>query len=253
MKTIVNPLVSIIMPAYNSEKTIIESVRSVIAQTYINWELLIIDDASKIPVKIFEDTRIKVYRNTINKNVAFSRNKGINVACGSIVALLDSDDVWSNEKLEKQLNFMKRYNAKISYTACAYMASDGRKLKYILPATLRLTYRENLKQNLMSCSSVMCERGLLIKYPFPEKKKLLHEDFCSWIRILREVDYAYGLDEPLLTYRISNRSKSSNRIFSAIMTYNSFCEVGFNPLIGLALTIRYAIRSIRKRRRIKNT
>lgn len=103
------PLVSVIMPAYNAEKYIEEAVSSVLSQTYKNWELLILDDCSSdCTAEIAEyfaslDTRIRLLRNPQNMGVAKTRNRGFDIAKGEWIALLDSDDVWHSDKLEKQL------------------------------------------------------------------------------------------------------------------------------------------------------
>jgi teichuronic acid biosynthesis glycosyltransferase TuaG len=231
------------MPAYNAEETIAESVDSVIAQTYTNWELIIIDDCSDIPVK-FDNSKVKVIRNGTNQGVAYSRNSGVALAKGEYIAFLDSDDCWEKDKLERQLAFMKEKNAQISYTASAFFGSD-----YILTVPEILTYGKLLRKNLMSCSSVMAKRELLLKYPFPLRRNT-HEDFVSWVRIIKEVGMTYGLNAPLLKYRRSENSKSSSRIKSALMTYNAYRELGYSVLLAMVMTARYAMWSITKWQRI---
>lgn len=121
-------LVSIIMPSYNTEKYIFESIESVIAQTYKNWELLIIDDCSEdLTIQIIQKY-LKVYPNIFliqlekNSGAAVSRNKGIEKANGEYIAFLDSDDLWEENKLEIQINFMKENNCAFSFTE--YMEID---------------------------------------------------------------------------------------------------------------------------------
>lgn len=237
------PLVSIIMPAYKADYTINESVRSVLLQTYINWELIIIDDGNKIPLN-YNHEKITVIRNKQNMGVAYCRNGGVKLAKGEYIAFLDADDLWSKDKLEKQIAFMYENNAEISYTASAYIGSN-----YILPVVDKFTVKELLRRNLMSCSSVICKKDLLLEYPFTNRKHV-HEDYSTWIRIIRKVGVAYGLNEPLLTYRMSNNSKSAKRASSALMTYNAYRDVGYNSSVALGLTIRYALWSIRKRKLI---
>lgn len=129
------PLVSVVMPSYNSEKYIPEAIHSVIAQTYENWELLIIDDGSTDStaniVKQFSDidSRITLYSNSKNMGVALTRNKGMDLAKGSWIALLDSDDVWHKDKLEKQLELAKKAGADIVY--CSYCLIDKYGKKYL--------------------------------------------------------------------------------------------------------------------------
>lgn len=117
------PFVSVVMPSYNAEKYISEAIQSVIAQTYENWELLIIDDCSTDStaniVKQFSDvdSRITLYSNPKNMGVALTRNKGMNLANGSWIALLDSDDVWHKDKLEKQIELAGKTGESIARIA----------------------------------------------------------------------------------------------------------------------------------------
>lgn len=125
------PLVSVIMPAYNAEKYIEEAVSSVLSQTYKNWELLILDDCSSdCTAEIAEyfaslDTRIRLLRNPQNMGVAKTRNRGFDIAKGEWIALLDSDDVWHSDKLEKQLAVAGRAGADIIYCSYALVNESG--------------------------------------------------------------------------------------------------------------------------------
>jgi len=239
------------MPAYNAEKTIKSSIDSVLAQTFTNWELIIIDDASKdgTLAMIPKHPQIIAVTNKANLGVAQSRNNGINHAKGKWLAFLDSDDLWQVDKLEKQLAFMEGSGGLISYTATAYMNESNEMYAYMQRAKPKLSYKELLKGNLMSCSSVMVRHDVMM--PFPQGH--LHEDYAVWLAIVKKLGYACGLDEPLLTYRMSEGSKSSNRISSGLMTYNAYrnCLVGYGRVTSALLTVRYAFHSIAKRKKIK--
>jgi len=248
--------VSIIMPAYNAAVTIEESIQSVIAQTYPHWELLIIDDGSTdTTLKIIKqaadnDIRIRIFLNKNNQGVAASRNEGIKKANGEYIAFLDSDDLWHKDKLKKHLSFIKENNAIISYTATAYIR-NGIPSNYVLRAVNKFTRSDLMKRNIISCSSVVVKREVMLRYLFPVHYKKIHEDFVSWQNILTEVEVAYGLDEPLLTYRMSTDTKSSKRITSAIMTFNAYRCVGYNIIISFFLTLRYTKHSMSKRYMIR--
>ena len=250
------PLVSVVMPAYNAARTIQESIDSVIAQSYEHWELIIIDDHSTDNTMQIakqatnENTRIRYFANAKNKGVALSRNKGIQEAKGEYVAFLDSDDLWHPDKLKNQIAFMKQNNATISYTATAYI-NNGIRSDFVLRAEKQLTRKNLLKRNIMSCSSVMVSREMMLKHLFPERKEKIHEDLVSWLNILNKVGIAYGLDEPLLTYRMSRNTKSSGRLTSAIMTLNAYRCVGYNFIVSCLMTLRYAKHSLSKRYLIK--
>jgi len=247
--------VSIIMPAYNAERTIASSIDSVRFQTCDNWELIIIDDASAdttaqiVRKAVQEDSRIRLYSNKQNMGIAESRNYGIRQAKGNWIAFLDSDDRWQEDKLQKQLGFIETTSAKVSYTGTAYINEAGVRSGYTLCAKEKLTLPDLLKGNVMSCSSVMICRDLMLRYPFPKGR--LHEDYAVWLNVIKETKYAYGLDEPLLIYRISGSSNSGRRLKSALMTYRSYLAVGYSHVKSVLFTLRYALHSILKRLRIR--
>ena len=248
-----NPLVSIVMPAYNAVATIADSISSVLAQTYQNWELFIINDASSDKtgemVKPYADidSRFHLVENAVNQGVAATRNVGIAQAKGEYIAFLDSDDLWHREKLEKQVRLMDEKCATISYTGTSYMNSVGNISKYILQAEECFSQKELLRRNIMSCSSVMVRRDSMVSFP----KGFMHEDYSAWLEVLRQSGHAYGLNEPLLIYRMREASKSASRIKSAIMNRNSYRHAGYGQLISTLLMFRYAIHSITKRAFIK--
>jgi len=246
-------MISIIMAAYNAENTIKSSIESVISQTYEDWELIIVDDCSKDStqeiVKAYaeKDMRIHLYANERNIGASSTRNNGIARAVGEWIAILDSDDIWHMEKLEIQVSFMESIGAVISYTGTTYISKEGTTSDYVLRAKQRLTYSELLRRNLMSCSSVMVRRDVM--KPFPVGN--MHEDYAVWLKILKEHDFAHGLDEPLLIYRMAGDSKSGKRLASAKMIYNTYRHVGYNWFWAALLTLRYSIHSISKRAMIK--
>ena len=270
-KFINNPTVSIIMATYNAEKTIGDSIRSVIAQTYKDWELIVVDDCSQdstasVVKAIAGDAaaadiaerragesgpRIILHSNDKNRGVSGARNIGVGLARGEWIAVLDSDDLWREDKLDKQMRFIKETGADISYTATSYIDPDGNVSGYVLHAEKEFTYKGLLGRNLMSCSSVIVRKGLILHTLFPEGESELHEDYASWLPILREVKCAYGLDEPLLLYRLSKSSKTGSRVRSGMMTFNTYRHIGYGYVSAALLTMRYAVHSISKRAMIK--
>ena len=244
------PTVSIIMPAYNAGATIGESIQSVLAQTYTQWELVVIDDCSTDnTAQIVSDyskryPNIRLLQQPHNAGVSAARNRGIDNSVGEYLAFLDSDDLWHPDKLAKQL----ATPADLSYTATAYLRQDGLHSPYVLPAKTT-TRRDLLRQNAMSCSSVMVKRTLLGEHRFTQTAKPLHEDYVLWLTLLNQCN-AHGINEPLLIYRLSATSKSAGRITSARMTYYAYRAVGYSGVVSLALTLRYAVGSISKRRQI---
>ena len=255
MKTNKTDNITIIMPAYNAEKTIREAVESVIAQTVKNWELIVIDDSStdKTATILSElaatDSRIHFLQNEKNKGVSFTRNRAVESAKGEWIAFLDSDDMWKPDKLEKQLALLeKNPEMVICFTASSFIDDSGNPYEYVMPAPEIITYKELLHKNLMSCSSVMIRASVMKEIKMPADN--MHEDFFTWLTVLKKHKFAYGVNEPLLIYRLSANSKSSNRVKSAKMLYNSYRAIGYSLFTTTFFVLRYTLYSIKKRRRI---
>lgn len=251
----IDDLVSVIMPAYNCEKYVTDSIKSVLGQTYSKLEIIVIDDGSiDDTVNIIEefakkDKRIKFYKNDKNQGVSVTRNRGVSLSNGEWIAYLDSDDIWVKDKIEKQLTIAKKTGVDFIFNGSSFIDEQGEPYEWILHVPEKITYKELLKQNVISCSSV------LIKKHYVEKIKMerddIHEDFGTWLRILKNGTYAYGINEPLLVYRISSNSKSGNKIKSLLMNYNTYRYVGLNPISSLYYLVWYVVRGLRKYGNIK--
>ncbi|PAK35391.1 glycosyltransferase family 2 protein [Peribacillus simplex] len=248
-------LISIIMPAYNCEKYIKEAIISVTKQTYQIWELIVIDDGSSDnTVRIVEellnhDERIRLYINEKNQGVSATRNRGILLANGEWVAFLDSDDMWQKTKLENQMINAQKLSAEFLFTGSSYINDDGDNYQGIFEVPEKVDYWKLRTQNVISCSSV------LIKKKFFENIKMekddMHEDYAVWLRVLKTGVFAYGINEPLLIYRISRNSKSGNKIKTIKMTYKVFRFVGINQVGSVYFMVRHIIGSLKKYRKIK--
>ena len=250
-----NPLVSVVMPAFNVERYIAEAVGSVVSQTYENWELLIIDDCSTDgTLKVlegFDDPRIRILKNDRNRRTSYTRMRGIHEASGEWIAFLDGDDKWDPSKLEKQIRRMNEIDDPVLlFTGSAFMNDDGEMLKYVMEVPEKITYEELLKQNLISCSSVLVKKDVISKYSFPDMP-LIHEDFAVWLGILKEVNYAWGVNEPLLIYRLARNSKSSNKWKAAGMNWNTYRYAGVPFLTSVRSMISYTLRGLKKYSRLK--
>ena len=249
------PMVSVVMPAYNAEKTIFMAVNSVLSQTYDDFELIIVDDLSKDNteniIKQFNDSRIVYIKNEQNSGASYSRNRGISLAVGEWIAFLDSDDCWRSDKLKKHIDLhAENKEAVLSYTASAFMNESGQTYDYIMKVEEKIDYKYLLKRNVISCSSVFVKADVMKSIKMPGD--YMSEDYYTWLEILKKHRFAYGINEPLLTYRISRKSKSSNRLKAARMTYETYKETGYSAIVSGLLTMRYAIYSIKKRYKIKN-
>lgn len=249
-------LISIIMAAYNTEKTIEQAINSVLSQTYTNFELLVVNDCSTdrtaewVKSIAAKDSRVRLISNVKNNGVSYTRKHGLEEAKGDWIAILDSDDAWEPEKLEKQIVLQRRTNADLLFTGSAFMDSEGHPIDWCLHAPKEVTYRQLLKQNVLSNSSALVRKELYAKYYAIGDG--MHEDFAIWLSILKEGKKAYGVDEPLLIYRIAKSSKSGNKVKAARMNWNTYRYVGLNLMEAIYYECWYIFNGIRKYRNLRN-
>ena len=226
-------LVSIIMATYNAEKTIGVAIDSILAQTYTDWELLVVNDCSKDDttalVSAYSDPRIRLLENDKNSGVSISRKKGMEAANGEWIAILDSDDKWTQDKLEKQLRFAEKSGGDLIYSGSAFMDDNGHPINWQLHVPSILTYKELLKQNLISNSSVLVKASLYRKYYIVGDG--MHEDYAIWLQM--------------------KVSKSSNKIKDAKMNWNTYRYVGLNIIQCAYYEFRYAINGIMKYKNLR--
>ena len=248
-------LISIIMAAYNAEKTIEQAISSVLNQTYPNFELLVVNDCSTDgTVKLVEgiaakDSRVRLISNEKNGGVSFTRKLGLEEAEGEWIAILDSDDAWAAEKLEKQIALQEKTNAELLFTGSAFMDADGKPIDWYLAAPAEVSYRQLLKQNVLSNSSALVSKELYARcYAVGDG---MHEDFAIWLSILKEGRKAYGVDEPLLIYRIAKSSKSGNKVKAAKMNWNTYRYVGLNPVSAIYYECWYIVKGLQKYKNLK--
>jgi len=248
-------LVSVIMPAYNSEKFIEDSINSVLKQTYPNMELIVIDDLSTDrTVKIVEqfrkkDSRVLLEKNEVNLGVSETRNKGISLANGDWIAFLDSDDIWKRNKIEIQMKNANQANARFLFTGVTYINEENIPYRGTFKVPNKVSYKELLKQNVITCSSVLVKKSLFDSVKM--KKDDTHEDYGAWLSILKNEPYAYGINQPLLIYRISKKSKSGNKIKSLLMAYKTYRYVGINSFCAIYNLFWYVCKNLRKYKNIK--
>jgi teichuronic acid biosynthesis glycosyltransferase TuaG len=213
------PLVSIITPSYNAERFIEETIKSVIAQSYANWELIICDDAStdrtrKIIAKWSDvDKRIRPIFFDKNQGVSSARNEAILSSKGEFLAFLDSDDIWLPEKLLRQVNTLLSRNAEFVICNYSFIDEGGNFLGKPIIVPSFITYNDLIKVNSIPCLTVVMSRRLVDGIKF---KQIPHEDYAFWLQILREKrTRVVGLNENLASYRIVSKSRSSSKINAA--------------------------------------
>lgn len=207
-------LVSIITPTYNCGKFINETIKSVLNQTYKNWEMIIVDDCStdnteKIVLK-FDDERIKYHKLKINSGAAVARTTAMQLAKGSYMAFLDSDDIWTEDKLEKQLNFMKKNNYAFTCTSYEQIDENGNSLSKIINPVKKCSYNRLLLDCPVGNSTVMYDVTKMGKFEVPNIRK--RNDDALWLQMLKKEKYIYGFNSVLMKYRIRKNSISSNKL-----------------------------------------
>lgn len=248
-------LVSVIMPSFNTAPYIAESIRSVMAQTYTDWELIIVDDAStdntdEVIAALKKERhceepqgdaailgRIRYLKNDRNCGAAYSRNRALREARGKYIAFLDSDDLWAPDKLEKQIAFMTKNGYAFSYTRYEEMGEDGKPTGTIVAGPKRITKTGMYNYCWPGCLTVMYDREVVGDIQIAEIQK--NNDYAMWLKICRKAD-CYLLDENLARYR-KRTGSISNHSYMALVKwhYRLYREAeGMNPVISLFNTGR---------------
>ena len=233
-------LVSVVMPCYNSEKTILYSIDSVKKQTHKNWELLIVDDCSNdrstfvVESAIKDDPRIKLFKLYKNSGASIARNKAIKEAKGKYIAFLDSDDEWEENKIEKQVCYMEDNDVFFSYTNYRTILDNGE--TKVITSPKHITYKTMLKRNWIGCLTVMYNREAvgLIQIPKLDKRN----DYALWLLILKKINDGYLLDDTLARYKDHQGISSGSKFKLIKYHYQMFNRVlKMNPIESCYRTI----------------
>ena len=217
-----NATVSIITPNYNCSKYISQTIESVLAQTYQNWEMIIVDDCSndgsyEIALEYAKnDHRIEVVRMEKNSGAAVCRNKAIELSKGDYLAFIDSDDLWLPEKLKIQLNFMQENDCDFSFTEYEHIDEDGNTLGIKARTIKKLTYSRLLLHCFPGCLTVMYRQDTIGKIYCGDIKK--NNDHALFLRVVKKTKNAMGIPENLAMYRIRENSISRKK-FKMIKPY----------------------------------
>lgn len=210
-----NPKVSVIVPMYNAISTLQETVESVQAQTYINWELILVDDCSLDDTKALaeilakEDDRIKVYQMPQNGGPGAATRIGFRKSVGSLVAFIDADDLWPPEKLEKQIKFMVDHNYEFTCTDYQWVNESGKPLGKVIKCKTEADYRTVLHMCPVGSSTVVITAEKMKRIVIPVIRK--NNDYALWLQILRDGGKVYGIHEILMDYRIMPASNSFDK------------------------------------------
>ena len=242
------PVVSVVMPVYNGKAYIRQAVESVFVQD-VPLELLVIDDRStdgtaEVLQTYMSRPDFRYFRNERNLGAGASRNRGVREARGEYIAFLDADDWWEEGKLSEQLAVLKRTGCVLCTTGRKLIESDGTPTGKYIPVRGMITERELLKHNSINCSSVLLKRDVALAFPMEHEDS--HEDYICWLRILQKYGKAAGINKPYLAYRLSEGSKSRNKLKSAYMTYTAYRYAGYGPVRSAAFFVSYVIHVIMK-------
>lgn len=248
---VATPEVSVVMPAYNAERYIEEAIRSVMGQTFQNWELLVLDDCSTdstaavVEKLAEEDSRIVFLRNPQNMGVARTRNRALDLCRGNYVALLDSDDVWTSDKLQKQLDLAAETGADIIYCSYGIINEHGVHTceDFIVPK--ETDFETFLTRSVISCSTALLSAKITKQYRF--HTDFYHEDLELWYRLLRDGFTARGVTDVLAQYRVMDGTRASNKLRNARFRWRIYRDaMGFSVWKSTKLLTRYAILGLRK-------
>ncbi len=216
-------LISIIVPVYNAEKYIKQTIDSVVAQDYRDWELLLVNDCSGDGsaeiISAYEDSRVKLINQPENRGAYAARNRGLECAAGRYIAFLDADDLWVPCKLSHQMAFMKEHNVGFSFTGYEFADENGVGNKSIVKVPLTLPYKKALHNTTIFTSTVLINRDIvadeLIVMP-----NIKSEDTATWWNIMRGGHTAYGLNENLVKYRRTTGTLSANKFAAQKRIWN---------------------------------
>lgn len=248
-------LISIIVPVYNVEKYIVETMECVEAQTYGNWELLLIEDGStdgtveKITRFLEErqDPRIRLVRQSSNTGAAGARNRGLREAAGRYIAYLDADDLWVPEKLERELRFLQEKGAAFVFTGYEFADEHGRGTGKVVRVPESLDYRQALSNTTIFTTTVMFDTERIRKEEL-EMPFVKSEDTALWFRVLRSGYTARGLDENLVKYRRTGKTLSSNKLEAVRRIWHLYRR---EEKLKLGESVRYfclwAVRAVKRR------
>jgi teichuronic acid biosynthesis glycosyltransferase TuaG len=202
--------VSIVTPAYNAMNTIEETIQSVINQSFSNWEMIVVNDASiddtKTLVEQFaqQDDRIKLINLKTNKGVSNARNVALKHTTGTYIAFLDADDIWKPTKLKKQLTFMLENNISFSFTGYDIVDYNLNHIKQVTVPKV-VTDKTLMRNTIVGCLTVMLKKDHFSNIKFPNLD--YSEDIYTWIELLKTGTKAYGINESLATYRLQPKTK----------------------------------------------
>lgn len=247
----IDGMVSVVIPMYNSSSYITPTIMSALNQTYKNIEVLVVDDRSKDnSVEVVNnlaktDSRLRCIPQEKNGGAAVARNRGIKEAKGQYIAFLDSDDLWTADKIEKQVALMKTKN--VAFAFCAYDSVDenDNQVKGKIKIKERVRYKDLLTKTYICTPAAIYDRNVIGDVDMPLRRT--GQDYAFWMVLLKKTD-AYGIDEALVHVRRRSGSLSKNKFQNLkdiweVQTINE----GINKVAASWHLFRYAIFTFKKR------
>jgi hypothetical protein len=249
-----NPLVTVLMPAHNSALFLPTAIESVLKQTYGNWELLAVDDSSTDSTweilgryASAHKRRIRAFHSTSSLGAAAARNLALEAAQGRYITFLDSDDWWEPRKLECQVSFMRRHRSAFSFTSYSVVDIHGAP-RGLVRVPNRVTYSGLLRGCPIGCLTAAYDVHRTGKIPMPEVR--MRNDYALWLKLLRLVPTAHGIDEVLANHRVHARSLTSNKVVAAFYQWKVYRQLEGLPLAkSIGAFSSYAMRGVRLRMR----
>ena len=249
---LVDGRVSIITPCYNGELFIAETILSVMIQTYAHWEMFVVDDGSTDrTAEIAEfyaakDDRIHVLHQK-NAGTASARNRGLREATGRFIALLDADDVWDVEFLDRQLSFMAEKKAEV--VCCSYRHIDERsnEIQHPTRAMARITPADMRVMNRIGCLTGLYDASRHGIVYLHEELKSIRDDYAYWYEIVCKAGVAYGNPDVLASYRVQTGSTTGNKLALVAKQYHfyrQFLHLGLPTAV--VNTLRWGISGLGK-------
>lgn len=224
------PLVSVIVPVFNDEKFIGETLQSICSQSYTNLEVIVIDDFSSDStlniVRNFKDKRIRIIQNKKNCGAAYARNIGISASNGEYISFLDGDDVWEREKVAKQLLFMQENNYVFSCTAYQLIDENSKPFNRTVKAPKRINHKAFIRSNYVGCLTVMYKKSIYPNLSIPTDIPK-RNDYALWLKLSEKCD-CYFLNESLARYRKRSMSISSDKKYKVFKSHMVLFEKLYN-------------------------